>query len=59
MVADAVQEAFPDKPVHYVASRAELVPFVSQLLQPGDLCLTFGAGDLTSVPDELLAELEG
>ncbi len=58
-VADAVQEAFPDKPVHYVASRAELVPFVSQLLQPGDLCLTFGAGDLTSVPDELVAELEG
>jgi UDP-N-acetylmuramate--alanine ligase len=59
IVADAVQESFPDKPVHYVASRAELVRFVSGLLQPGDLCLTFGAGDLTSMPDELLAELEG
>ena len=58
MVADAVQESFPDKPVHYVASRTELVRFVAQLLQPGDLCLTLGAGDLTSIPDELLAELE-
>ena len=26
--------------------------------EPGDLCLTLGAGDLTAMPDELLAELE-
>ena len=26
-------------------------------LRPGDLCLTLGAGDLTSLPDELLAAL--
>ena len=28
---------------------------VSGLLGPGDLCLTLGAGDLTSLPDELMA----
>ena len=28
---------------------------VAALLRPGDLCLTLGAGDLTSLPDELMA----
>jgi UDP-N-acetylmuramate--alanine ligase len=58
MVAEAVQDSFPDKPVHYVVSRNELARFVAGLLQDGDLCLTLGAGDVTSLPDELLAELE-
>jgi UDP-N-acetylmuramate-alanine ligase len=29
---------------------------LKNVLQPGDLCLTLGAGDLTVVPDELMAE---
>ena len=29
---------------------------VADLLEAGDLCLTLGAGDLTSLPDELLAD---
>ena len=29
---------------------------VRAILRPGDLCLTLGAGDLTSLPDELLAD---
>jgi UDP-N-acetylmuramate-alanine ligase len=27
-----------------------------RILEPGDLCLTLGAGDLTSLPDELLVD---
>jgi UDP-N-acetylmuramate-alanine ligase len=30
---------------------------VRGLLRPGDLCLTMGAGDLTTLADQLLAAL--
>jgi UDP-N-acetylmuramate--alanine ligase len=39
----------------YAPGWEELRHAVGALLQPGDLCLTLGAGDLTSLPDELLA----
>jgi UDP-N-acetylmuramate--alanine ligase len=56
LVADAVHQARPGVPVVYVASPADLRRTVQDLLQPGDLCLTLGAGDLTTLPDELLAD---
>ncbi|HVC67309.1 MAG TPA: UDP-N-acetylmuramate--L-alanine ligase [Acidimicrobiales bacterium] len=55
LVADAVRARRPDAELHYVALRTELVAAVAALLRPGDLCLTLGAGDLTSLPDELMA----
>jgi UDP-N-acetylmuramate--alanine ligase len=54
VVADAVRGARPGREVHYVAGRGELAARVAGLLRPGDLCLTLGAGDLTSLPDELM-----
>ncbi|MGH8997456.1 MAG: glutamate ligase domain-containing protein, partial [Acidimicrobiales bacterium] len=56
LVADAVRRAQPDKPIVYVAGRTELGDRVAELLRAGDLCCTLGAGDLTSLPDELLAD---
>jgi UDP-N-acetylmuramate--alanine ligase len=56
LVADAVRRAMPDRPVHYAPGRAELLSLVGSRLEPGDLCLTLGPGDLTSLPDELLAD---
>jgi UDP-N-acetylmuramate--alanine ligase len=56
LVADAVRRSFPDKPVVYTASRIELGRTVGGLLRDGDLCCTLGAGDLTSLPDELMAD---
>ena len=32
---------------------------VAEVLGPGDLCCTLGAGDLTTLPDELLADADG
>ena len=58
LVADAAALAEPAKQVIYAATREELAPLVSTLLLPGDLCLTLGAGDLTYLPDELIAVLE-
>ncbi len=55
LVADAVRREQPGTPVHYVAGRSDLRTAVLQVLRPGDLCCTLGAGDLTSLPDELMS----
>jgi UDP-N-acetylmuramate--alanine ligase len=55
LVADAVAAAHPGLDVRYLAGRGELRRHLESILRPGDLCLTLGAGDLTSLPDELLA----
>ncbi|HXQ75160.1 MAG TPA: UDP-N-acetylmuramate--L-alanine ligase [Acidimicrobiales bacterium] len=54
LVADAVAARHPDLDVTYIAGRAELRAHLAGVLRPGDLCLTLGAGDLTSLPDELV-----
>lgn len=53
LVVDAVLRAHPDTDVAYVPGRSELVEHLSRLLRPGDVCLTLGAGDLTTLPDEM------
>ncbi len=58
LVADAVTAAHPDLDVRYIAGRHELRRHLAGILRPGDLCLTLGAGDLTTLPDELLAAPE-
>jgi UDP-N-acetylmuramate--alanine ligase len=55
LVADAVRRHRPDVELHYVAGRSDVAGVVAGLLRPGDLCLTLGAGDLTSLPDELMS----
>lgn len=54
LVVDAVRAADPRLPVTYAPGWEELVQVVGALLQPGDLCLTLGAGDLTALPDVML-----
>jgi UDP-N-acetylmuramate--alanine ligase len=55
LISDAVHEANPSQAVEFVAARQELVNRLRQILRMGDLCMTLGAGDLTTLPDELLA----
>lgn len=55
LVADAALAARPGLECHYVAERAELAGVVAGLLRPGDLCLTIGAGDVTTLADELFS----
>jgi len=59
LVADALTRSGARRPVVYVSSRDELRAAVALLLRPGDLCVTLGAGDLTTLPDELMAALGG
>jgi UDP-N-acetylmuramate--alanine ligase len=56
LVVDAISRNHPDLDVSYVPGRPELRRRLGEVLRPGDLCLTLGAGDLTSLPDEMLAE---
>jgi len=56
LVADAIRRSAPGLPVVYVAGRSDVRTVVGGLLEPGDLCCTLGAGDLTSLPDELIAD---
>jgi UDP-N-acetylmuramate--alanine ligase len=57
LIADAVLEAYPELPVLWLPTRREVVAYLVPALQPGDLCLTLGAGDLTALPDEVIAAL--
>ncbi|HEV2760166.1 MAG TPA: UDP-N-acetylmuramate--L-alanine ligase [Acidimicrobiales bacterium] len=55
LVADAVRDGHPSARVEWIPERADVVSFLRGELRPGDLCLTLGAGDLTTLPDELLS----
>jgi UDP-N-acetylmuramate--alanine ligase len=54
-VYNAIREARPSQVIHYAETRAELVALLTATLSDGDLCLTMNAGDLTTLPDELLS----
>jgi UDP-N-acetylmuramate--alanine ligase len=55
LVADAVREQDPRLPVTYAPGWEELERTVAGMLRAGDLCFTMGAGDLTLLPDRLMA----
>jgi len=57
LVAEALGRVRPDLAVHYVPGRADLPAAVAAVLEPGDLCCTLGAGDVTSLADEVMAVL--
>jgi UDP-N-acetylmuramate--alanine ligase len=56
LILDAVLTSHPGQDAVYLPGHQELVAHLRRILQPGDLCLTLGAGDLTVLPDELLEE---
>jgi UDP-N-acetylmuramate--alanine ligase len=56
LVADAVP--LPAGQVHYEPSFDRVPPLVAELAGPGDLVLTMGAGDVTMLGSELIAELD-
>ncbi|MCA1843656.1 MAG: UDP-N-acetylmuramate--L-alanine ligase, partial [Actinobacteria bacterium] len=59
LIVQAVLDAHPFRAVAWLPRRAELVSYLRGVLRPGDVCLTLGAGDLTSVPGDLLAGAGG
>jgi UDP-N-acetylmuramate--alanine ligase len=57
LVADAVAARSESK-VHYVQHRADLAAFLADRVETGDLLLTLGAGDITTLAGELAPLLE-
>jgi UDP-N-acetylmuramate--alanine ligase len=53
LLVNAVLDAHPWHRVAYLPRRDDVIAYLLAELRPGDLCLTLGAGDLTSLPDEL------
>lgn len=51
LVLHALLDAHPAQSVTYLPHRADLERHVPRLARPGDVVLTLGAGDLTSLPD--------
>jgi UDP-N-acetylmuramate--alanine ligase len=57
LVADEVCRAWPGRPVAYLPHRDELVTYLAGTVRPGDAVLTLGAGDVTTLGEELLERL--
>jgi UDP-N-acetylmuramate--alanine ligase len=54
-VADAVRAAHPETELHLIEDQVALDEFLLRTIRSGDLVLTMNAGDLTHLPDRLLA----
>ncbi len=54
LVVDAVCEARPGQAVAWLPRRVEVLAFLRSRLRPGDVCLTVGAGDITTLAADLL-----
>ncbi|MCY3910962.1 MAG: UDP-N-acetylmuramate--L-alanine ligase [bacterium] len=59
LVWQAVTEAHPESDVSYVPLLDDVADRLAQILRPGDLCLTLGAGDLVEVPEQVISMLVG
>ena len=58
LVAGKIADAEPDKPVTFIAHRSDAVETVIGSLEPGDLLITLGAGDVTAIGPQLLEALQ-
>ena len=57
MLADLIAERHPGKAVSYAPDRAALTQMLDRTLRPGDLLITMGAGDVTTVGPDYLEHL--
>ena len=57
-IVDAVLDAHPHQRVAWLPTLDDATSYLAAELRSGDLCLTLGAGDLTTLPDRLLPLLE-
>lgn len=58
LVVDSILEADPKKQVAYLPKKTDVAHYLLSVLGRGDLLLTLGAGDVWSVGEEVLHELE-
>jgi UDP-N-acetylmuramate--alanine ligase len=59
LLVEAVLDAHPWAEVAWLPGLDDVLAWLRGVLRPGDLCLTLGAGDLTSLAPRIVAMLEG
>jgi UDP-N-acetylmuramate--alanine ligase len=57
LLVDAVLDHHPWKRVAWVPDRADTLTYLALELRPDDLCLTVGAGDITSLSTEIIERI--
>jgi UDP-N-acetylmuramate--alanine ligase len=57
LISDAICTTVPGRGVAYLPHRSDVVSYLRAITREGDLVLTLGAGDVTSVGDEFLGSL--
>ncbi|MGO1974322.1 MAG: UDP-N-acetylmuramate--L-alanine ligase [Propionibacteriaceae bacterium] len=57
LISDRIPNENPNTEVHYVAARTDVAAALADLVRPGDVVLTLGAGDVTRAGPELVALL--
>ncbi len=58
LLVRAVLDAHPEQRLGYFPSLEDVALAIRRVARPGDLVLTLGAGDLTTLPDVVMAQLE-
>ncbi len=58
LIVDDVSASHPELDIRYVEELDDLVGALAAELRPEDLCMTLGAGDLTTLPDRIIAAIE-
>jgi len=54
LIANDVASAHPEADIRYVESLDDVIAQLADELIQGDLCLTLGAGDLTTIPNRVI-----
>jgi UDP-N-acetylmuramate--alanine ligase len=57
LLLDAVRAARPEHPVRWAPTLDDVVDVLADELRPGDLCMTVGAGDVTTLADRVIERL--
>lgn len=57
LIVNAVLDERPWRRVAYLPQRREVIAYLASELRPGDLCLTLGAGDITTLAPSVMEAL--
>jgi UDP-N-acetylmuramate--alanine ligase len=58
IVFDSVREALPGKPLFFAENLEEARRMAAEIVQPGDAVFCMGAGDITTLPPQILKDLK-
>lgn len=53
LVVNAVLDAHPDSTMVWMPQRDDLIDYLARTLRAGDVCISMGCGDISTLPDEV------